>query len=55
MGESWVGIIYDGNKKLNFLKTRLVSEFAGTPYIINDAHSVYVCVHWIGGVVECDV
>ena len=37
MDESWLGIIYGGNKKLIFLKTRLVSEFAGTPYIINDA------------------
>ena len=41
MGESWLGIIYGGNKKQNFLKTRLVSEFAGTPYIINDVHP-----HW---------
>ena len=36
MGESWLGIIYDGNKKQNFLKTRLVSEFVRMPYIIND-------------------
>ena len=36
MGESWLGIIYGGNKKQNFLKTRLVSEFVRMPYIIND-------------------
>ena len=36
MDESGLGIIYGGNKKQNFLKTRLVSEFVSMPYIIND-------------------